>query len=70
MKDLSEKKPSVELIGLSWSNQLSTEYEFDSRVALNEKEDDESRPEWGNRLEFLLTCVGYSVGLGTTEYSI
>lgn len=24
----------------------------------------ESRPKWGNRFEFLLACVGYSVGLG------
>lgn len=24
----------------------------------------EERANWGNRLEFLLACVGYSVGLG------
>jgi hypothetical protein len=40
-----------------------------SRVALesayeDEGEVEEKRENWGNRFEFLLTCVGYSVGLG------
>jgi hypothetical protein len=32
----------------------------------NEKDDNqqEKRENWSNRVEFLLACVGYSVGLG------
>ena len=30
----------------------------------SDKEVKEKRAEWGNRIEFLLSCVGYSVGLG------
>jgi hypothetical protein len=46
-------------------------YFVNSTVALTssssyekEEEDEEKRLNWGNRVEFLLTCVGYSVGLG------
>ena len=27
-------------------------------------EKEEKRENWGNRVEFLLACIGYSVGLG------
>ena len=28
------------------------------------KETEKERENWGNRVEFLLACIGYSVGLG------
>jgi hypothetical protein len=30
----------------------------------DDKKEDEKRDNWGNRVEFLLACIGYSVGLG------
>jgi hypothetical protein len=44
-----------------------------SKITLKLSEDDskssngsiiEERANWGNRIEFLLACIGYSVGLG------
>ena len=46
---------------------------FNSKLPLNdefeelryeENDVEEKRPNWNNRIEFLLACVGYSVGLG------
>ena len=34
-----------------------------SQVKLTD-EKEEKRENWGNRFEFLLACIGYSVGLG------
>jgi hypothetical protein len=34
-----------------------------SQVRLTD-EKEEKREKWGNRFEFLLACIGYSVGLG------
>ena len=37
-----------------------------SQVKLTDEKGDkeEKRENWGNRVEFLLACIGYSVGLG------
>ncbi len=46
---------------------------YESRVPLAKNDDSqisedsiqiEKRENWGNRFEFLLACIGYSVGLG------
>jgi hypothetical protein len=65
---LSSKK-STEAIPLS-SEHLAAESNYESSVALKPSDpseiSDESgkRGNWSNRIEFLLACVGYSVGLG------
>ena len=35
---------------------------------ISDESNDEERANWGNRLEFLLACVGYSVGLGNVWF--
>lgn len=38
---------------------------FDAEDKIEEdRNNEEKRPNWNNRIEFLLACVGYSVGLG------
>lgn len=54
---------------------VSASTNFESSMALKSSEENscetrsssqnsEDRANWGNRLEFILACVGYSVGLG------
>jgi solute carrier family 6 GABA transporter-like protein 6/8/11/12/13 len=38
--------------------------ESETRTSDESWDDDKERGNWGSRLEFLLACVGYSVGLG------
>jgi hypothetical protein len=68
---LSSNRKSTEAIPLSSEHLAGGEASYESSVALkpsgdpSEYSDDSvKRENWGNRLEFLLACVGYSVGLG------
>lgn len=36
----------------------------EKQVAEEKLEQKEERETWGNKIEFILTCVGYCVGLG------
>jgi len=36
----------------------------DNGTAENGAQDGNNRQQWGGQLEFILTCVGYAVGLG------
>lgn len=51
-----------EVIGLQSSETI---FNYQSKMQLVQSEDNkEKRANWNNRVEFLLACVGYSVGLG------
>jgi hypothetical protein len=50
----------VEVIKLEKISHISNNQ---SQVKLTD-EKEEKRENWGNRFEFLLACIGYSVGLG------
>ena len=50
----------VEVIKLEKNSHISNNQ---SQVKLTD-EREEKRENWGNRFEFLLACIGYSVGLG------
>lgn len=45
---------------------MSSKKENSSAIAESSNEEGEvkARGEWGGQLEFILTCVGYAVGLG------
>lgn len=45
-------------------NQSKMALKLSDDIESNEEIKEEERPNWGNRFEFLLACVGYSVGLG------
>ena len=38
--------------------------EFSSQTPLEIKDQPKPRRRWGNKAEFLLSCIGYAVGLG------
>lgn len=70
MKEI--KKMKREIIPLSKDDFSSTQSKLELKLSIDDTTDTSSedtnsevRENWGGRMEFLLACIGYSVGLGT-----
>ena len=59
ISEFSTTSSTANLVGLQQQNGSGA-----LEAAWNPDEDLEERAEWGGKLEFILTCVGYAVGLG------
>lgn len=70
MKEI--KKMKREIIPLSKEDYSSTQSKLELKLSIDDATTDTSsedtnsevRENWGGRMEFLLACIGYSVGLG------
>lgn len=69
MKEI--KKMKREIIPLSKDDYSSTQSKLELKMSIDDATDTSSedtnsevRENWGGRFEFLLACIGYSVGLG------
>lgn len=45
-------------------HQNNKEQMFDMEAESDEQKEITQRPKWDNKIQYLLTCIGFSVGLG------